>query len=267
MNENDDKTLVSSLPQNYASARRVASVSQLPFTLLTFGEGKGINPLINAAAPLFILLASLRQVQICTDVNKLSDRLLLEVKTFLSRTQLAQLDSQSIQLASYFICAVMDEAALKTLQNRGNLWIKKSLLGTFHKDGGAGENFFFILERLMREPTPHQEVLEFASLCLDLGFQGKYAVMDNGATQLQLFKDKLADLLVKLPGRELTALKTTLEVEKRSRALQLRFKFRDVLLAVVGASLLLYTGFALVLNYQSSHTQELLRTIAQMQSS
>jgi type VI secretion system protein ImpK len=86
------------------------------------------------------------------------------------------------------LCASLDECILKILGQRANLWTQHALLSTFHQDGGAGEKFFAIIEQLLQDPLLNQMVLEIAALCLYFGFEGKYQVMDNGATQRQLFK-------------------------------------------------------------------------------
>jgi type VI secretion system protein ImpK len=264
MNLDDDKTQVFSL-QKDTSVKRVSVLSQLNLTQLSYGEGQGVNPLANAAAPLLILLAELKQAHDCQDIKKLRERLTTEVKRFSEKARAMHIAPVQINLASYLLCASLDEFILKLLGKRANLWTAQALLSTFHKDGGAGEKFFAIIDQLLQDPLPNQTVLEIAALCLYFGFEGKYQVMDNGAIQRQLFKDKVANQLIKLRGAAATGLQTEVHPLIRRRRLLLRFNFIHVISSLIGLMFLVYLVFVISLNQDAKATLSLLKNITEMQ--
>jgi type VI secretion system protein ImpK len=257
----DDKTQIFSL-QKETSVKRVSALSQLDLTLLSYGEGQGINPLVNVAAPLLILLAELKQAHDCGDIKKLRERLTTEVRRFSEKARALQISPIQINLASYLLCASLDEFILRLLGKRANLWTPYALLSTFHKDGGAGEKFFAIIDQLLQDPLNNQMALEVAALCLYFGFEGKYQVMDNGAVQMQLFKDKVANQLIKLYGVQACALKTDVQSIKRRRPLLLRFNFVHLLSAFLGLSFVIYLIFVVFLNQEAKKPLSLLTNIA-----
>jgi type VI secretion system protein ImpK len=265
MDNHDDKTIVGSLPKGLA-VRRVASVTQTPLTLLSLGDGQGINPLVNAAGALLILLAELKQAHDCVDVNKLRERLINEIKTFTAKAQTAKVDATQINLASFLLCAALDEAILNILHKRDVAWSQQALLSVFHKEGGAGEKFFSVLEHLGQDPMKNQSLLELASLCLNMGFEGKYRVMQNGAVQLEQLKENLANQIVKLRGASATQWATEVQPLKRKYQFFLRFPFHNVLAGLVLLSTISYAVFFVMLNHQAGSTVKLLKEIGVMQS-
>src|SRR6185295_7264480 len=48
----------------------------------------------------------------------------------------------------------------------------------------GGEKFFAVLERMLREPAGHLDLIELFFVCLLLGFQGKYRIADRGQAKL-----------------------------------------------------------------------------------
>ena len=70
-------------------------------------------------------------------------------------------------------------------------WSKASLLSRFHNETFGGEKFFQLLERLSRDPIKHVAMLELMYLCLSMGFEGKYRVMERGGVQLETVRDAL----------------------------------------------------------------------------
>ena len=261
----DDKTQVFSL-QKDTSVKRVSALSQLDLTLLTYGEGQGINSLVNTAAPLLILLAELRQAHDCSDIKKLRERLTTEVRRFSEKARALQISPVQINLASYLLCASLDECILKLLGKRANLWTSYALLSTFHKDGGAGEKFFAIIDQLLQDPLQNKMVLELAALCLYFGFEGKYQVMDNGAVQRQLLKDKVANQLIKLHGVAACALQTDIQAIQKRRSLLLRFNFVHLVSAFLGLSCIVYLLFVIFLSQEAKVPLTLLKNITTMQT-
>jgi len=147
-------------------------------------RGYSINPLADAAMPLFGLVMRLRQLQEFNDINALYDTV---------RDQIAAIDEEvrqlgydgAIQLAyRYALCSFIDDAVLATPWGAHSPWTERSLLSTFHNETWGGEKFFTVLSRMQTDPEKYRDVLEFKYLCLCLGFKGKYGKQHDQAEAL-----------------------------------------------------------------------------------
>ncbi len=255
----NDKTLVQSIPGG-TSAHQVTVSQAADLKLLSFGDGKGVNPVISAAAPLLILLAELKQSQDCADILKLRQRLVNDVNAFSSKIKLANISAANIAIGSYLLCAALDEVILIMLQQRNSLWARQSLLSVFHKDGGAGEKFFAILERLNQDPKTNQMLLELIMLCLNLGFEGKYRVMENGSVQLELLKINLSQQLIKLRS-EASTLNIEVKPLKKSSRISLRIPFYKAAISLIVLLAVSFAAFYHFINLKADHSINLLHRI------
>lgn len=140
----------------------------------------GINPLTTAAAPLFSLVSKFITTPNQHDINLLHDHLIHEIKAFTISAQTQGYRSETIQVARFAICALLDEIILQTSWGHETVWSKYKLLSHFQQEGNPDERFFIILKRLLQDPVPYIELIEFMYLCLSLGFSGKFKTMDNG---------------------------------------------------------------------------------------
>jgi type VI secretion system protein ImpK len=96
--------------------------------------------------------------------------------------------------ARYALCTLLDEVAASTPWGSG-LWAKQSLLVLFHNETWGGEKFFVLLSKLAQNPAQNRDLLELLYICLALGFEGRYRVIDNGRQQLDVLRERLAQIL------------------------------------------------------------------------
>jgi type VI secretion system protein ImpK len=76
-------------------------------------------------------------------------------------------------------------------------WNAKSLLVQFHNETWGGEKVFQLLGRLAQDVPTHRPLLELIYCVLALGFEGRYRVIDNGRSQLDTARARLAELIRK----------------------------------------------------------------------
>ena len=148
-------------------------------------ESTAKNPLIRAAATAFALVRRLRNTARHDDVPGLRDSVLATIKEFETKARNLGSGSETTYAARYALCALIDETVLSTPWGSQSTWTTESLLGTLHNETKGGAKFFQILERMSESPAHNIDLLEFLYLCLSLGFQGKFAVMDRGSAQLE----------------------------------------------------------------------------------
>ena len=177
----------------------------------TFIAHSGINPLIAAASALFSLLRKLPQCGQYQDITSLRDNLIHEVKAFECAAHSHGYNSETILVARYALCATLDEIILQTAWGHTASWEEQTLLYFFQGENWGGEAFFFLLERLQKEPEQHVELLELMYLCLSLGFKGKYQQAPELYPALQKVRDDLYQMIRRQRGDSMRMLSSPIK--------------------------------------------------------
>ena len=151
----------------------------------------GLNPLENAATTLLALFVRLQNTPFHGDPEGLRQQVIEAVKAFERRTRESGVRPETIAAARYVLCTALDEAVLNPPWGSTSPWRQQSLLVTFHKEAWGGEKFFLLLDKLVQDPRGNLDLLELMYLCLALGFQGRYRVMDNGRSRLEEVRERL----------------------------------------------------------------------------
>lgn len=164
--------------------------------------------LVAAAAPLFLLVAQLRNIVENADIAALRRRVVEQLRRFEERAVRYQARGGDVSAARYVMCALIDEAVMTTPWGSGSAWSDNSLLNQFHNETWGGEKVFQILERVQSEPAKYLALLKLLDLCLLMGFEGKYRVVDGGRERLEDLRAELGRLLRQYspsPSAELSA--------------------------------------------------------------
>jgi type VI secretion system protein ImpK len=159
----------------------------------------GVNPLVRAANPLLALVVPLRATAQPPDLGQLRERLALAIKTFEDDARAGGVANEAIAAARYALCTLLDETIAGTAWGSGG-WGTRSLLVAFHNEASGGEKIFLILQRLSQDPAANRDMLELLYLCLSLGLQGRYRLIDNGQEQLATLRERLLQLISRQRG-------------------------------------------------------------------
>jgi type VI secretion system protein ImpK len=160
----------------------------------------GANPLALAANPLLNLLPQIRVMVHHPDPAQLRNYLVEQVQLFERRAREAHVAPEIVVGARYALCTALDETAAKTPWGGGGAWSRHSLLVTFHNETWGGEKFFQVLARLVQDPKKHIDLIEMMSVCIALGFEGRFGVIDNGRTQLETLRRRLVEIIAGVRG-------------------------------------------------------------------
>lgn len=153
------------------------------------------NRLIDAATPLLGLVIRVRRLTDFGDVERLYQQVVDEV-TAVDRELIEQgYERPTVVAYRYVLCAFIDEAVLGTDWGAHSVWSQHSLLSRFHNETWGGEKVFAILGRMEREPVRYRDMLAFIHLCLSLGFEGRYKVMENGRDEYEAIVQGLYEQL------------------------------------------------------------------------
>jgi type VI secretion system protein ImpK len=159
------------------------------------GPRDGVNPLESAAGTLLALTSRLRSAPSHPDPDRLRSQLVAEIKAFEERARAAGVPADTVLRARYALCTVLDEAVLNTPWGAASVWRTHSLLTTFHNDTWGGEKFFVLLKEAAQDPATHLHLLELMHVCLSLGFQGRYRVLDRGQQQVEELRERLYQII------------------------------------------------------------------------
>ncbi len=221
-------------------------------TLMSTVLAAGMNPLLSAANPLLDLVPELRTTLHHPDPAGLKEALAHNIRQFEGRAKAAGVAPEKVIAARYVLCTLLDETAASTPWGGSGVWGRHSLLVMFHNEAWGGEKVFQLLAKLAENPAGNRDMLELMYVCLALGFEGRYRVLDNGRQQLEALRERLAQMLRSQRGEY----ERDLSPHWRGAPVKKRALFESLPLWVAGAiaALLLvgaYSYFAVKLNTDS----------------
>ncbi|MGE0801679.1 MAG: type VI secretion system protein TssL, long form [Lautropia sp.] len=150
------------------------------------------NPLVDAAHPLLALITQIRGSARHPDPAALREELARAVARFEQDAAAGGAPRDAIVAARYLLCTFVDETAAGTPWGGQGAWAASSLLVRFHNETWGGEKSFQLLARLSESPQRNRALLELFSLCLALGFEGRFRVLPDGRAQLDRLRERLA---------------------------------------------------------------------------
>lgn len=266
--QDNDKTQVLSLKKHLpANAARGLAKAPVP-KALSVSEHVGLmtaaldlNPIVHAAAPLIAVLAELRLPEVFCDAEKLRRKLVTQIKEFENNAKLKGVPAMNVLVARYALCAALDEAVLRLPSGEDSSWASQSLLNTFHEDAGGGEKFFAILERMNQDPGLNIDMLELLYLCLALGFEGKYRVMEGGEEQLRMIRESLYQRIQQQRRKEPVPLSEHCDKTDRQKRVILGIPFRRVFALTAIILLGMYILFAIIGFFMGNSTSKTLHEL------
>ncbi len=108
-------------------------------------------------------------------------------------------EADSVFLAKFAFCALVDEVILMSDFRIRDEWERRPLQTELFGEQLAGERFFDYLDRLRQGGAARVQVLEVFHMCLLLGFQGRYLL--EGPEKLAYLTARLGEEIAHLRGR------------------------------------------------------------------
>jgi len=159
------------------------------------GAAVGMNPLVANASVLLNTVPTIRRSMHHPDPAGLREYLLRAITEFEQRARAAGASPEHVLISRYALCTMIDEAVANMPWGASPEWVQQSLLVTLHREGFGGEKFFQLLEKAMEDPRRNIDLLELMYVCIALGFQGRYSVIENGRQQLDALRDRLHNVI------------------------------------------------------------------------
>lgn len=167
---------------------------EVPLSLDTMMSGS-LNPLVNAAMPLLAAAPRVRQTARHPNPAALRDALAEGIRKFEAQARSQGLPNEQVVAGRYILCTLLDESAASTPWGGSGVWSGNSLLVQFHNETWGGEKIFQLMSKLAENVDTNRNLLELLYVVLGLGFQGRYRVIENGETQLDSVRQRLAQML------------------------------------------------------------------------
>lgn len=117
-------------------------------------------------------------------------QLLGYLRQFEEKARAAGVPQDEVMLSRYVLCTALDEAVMSTPWGSASEWGKQSLLITLHNEAWGGEKVFQLLDHCLQNPRQRLHILELLYLCISLGFEGRYRVMNDGRSQLDALRER-----------------------------------------------------------------------------
>lgn len=159
------------------------------------GALSGLNPLVALANGLLALVPQIRSSVAHPDPAGFRQTLLEQLAAFEQAAAKRGIKSETVLVARYALCTLIDEAVSSTPWGGTAQWMKQSLLVTFYRETGGGEKFFLLLNKMGEQPGTNIDLLEFFYACLALGFEGRFRVIEGGKAQLEQTRERLFELI------------------------------------------------------------------------
>jgi type VI secretion system protein ImpK len=266
--DDNDKTIIRPSPGGRRRQPAVETTSPVNFSDRSEMEtgadfSAGPNPLVANAFSLLSVVPKLKNLPFHHAADELQEQLIDGVRRFENRSLHQGCPQEQVKIASYFLCALIDETVLNTPWGNQSNWGHNSLLIQFHNEAWGGERFFEILERLKQNPAQSLNLIELAYLCLSLGFKGKYRVTGSGVRDIEELRQELFLVMKRLEGDTEQVLSPHWQGRRDVRSPFVRHVPLWVVAAVAGAiAVLTYLGFAYSINRSSDRVYGQLADLA-----
>lgn len=194
-----DRTVIMPVPGGRVAPTRVIAGDQaetLDATVVT----TGLNVLVAAANPVLNAIPQLRTSVEHPNPGALRDRLAQGIRQFEARARAAGVPTEQVIAARYALCTLIDETAAGTPWGASGAWAQQGLLALFHGEVGGGDKVFQILARLAENPQANLDLIELMYVCMQLGFEGRYRIVEGGQRQLDAIRERLLSIIRKQRG-------------------------------------------------------------------
>jgi len=157
--------------------------------------GAGLNPLVAAANPLLSAVPQFRWTVAHPDPAGLRRTLIERLAGFSAAAGATGAAADVVEVARASLCALIDEAVRSTPWGSASDWTTENLTRLTYGAATDGTDFFDRLEALEADPDSDLDLLELMSICLALGFEGRFRDAPNGRIALSQARDRVAALV------------------------------------------------------------------------
>jgi len=138
----------------------------------------GARDMPGLGTDLFLIVIRMRESEDLGDPASLRKLIMYYLDLFKRNCRTAGIAEDAVNESLYAIVALIDETVLSVGGACRDYWFGRPLQLDFFGDNIAGEEFYNRLQKLQTMAEKKKDVLEVYYLCLSLGFEGKYKILD-----------------------------------------------------------------------------------------
>ena len=224
-----------------------------------FYEGSA-NSFVVLSADIFREINILQNSYDIGSLSEVRSILIEDIEYFTNSALKLGLENSQVMLARYILCTFADEMINTTYWGKENSWANSSLLGHFYNETYGGDQFFQILEQLLRAPAKYLDLLEIIYLSLALGFEGKYKIKNRGKQELDAITDSLYRQMKTMQIRESKKFYTSQKSSAKTNHLMHKTSYQILGLGIVVMLGLIYTILTFSLVNKEDSTLKFLQT-------
>jgi len=186
---------------------------------------------------LFLIVIKMREAEDLGDPASLRKLTLYYLELFEKNCSAIKIQPSDTENARYALVALLDETVLSTAGACRDFWLSRPLQLDLFGDNVAGQIFYEKLESLLQNADQNLQVLNVYYLCLSLGFEGKYKIIDGHLRQELI--EKLGNILRRGLIRSSSGLSPHGIRNEFRRSKKIKIKSRPlwlpILIAVIGS--------------------------------
>jgi type VI secretion system protein ImpK len=211
------------------------------------------NPFINAASPLIKYV-----LEVCENSNDeaqmddIRQNCISKINLYGETALNYGIDNTEVLVTRYILCTFVDELMNMNFSSGNKSWSSNSLLNIFHRETYGGENFFHLLDKFLKTSAKYIHILELMYICMALGFEGKYRVIDRGEVELNNIKDSLFRQIKIVKGRDPYTFYTSQEPSKDKYRLFNKIPYSLLFSGIFLFLAIIYSILTLTLSSQNS---------------
>ncbi|ORE97228.1 type VI secretion system protein TssL, long form [Aurantimonas sp. 22II-16-19i] len=159
------------------------------------------NPLLDAAAPLLILIGRLRLGVVEMEAAPLMNHVIGEIERFAAKALDAGYSNDDARRGQYALCATADDIVQNLPSRERAEWLRYPMLARFFEVRDSGVEFFEVLRDILDNPAAEYDLLELYHACLSLGFVGMYRTAHGGDAGLSNERRRVYEALRRVKAR------------------------------------------------------------------
>ena len=132
------------------------------------------NPLVWLASRILVRLAGMRTGRMPITTPQFHAEMVEQISAFKDGIADIGYDAETIDHATYAICATVDDVMQNIPSAEGFEWARRSMVVQTFNENIGGDRFWTTVDDLLRRPSGKDELLELYHACVAAGFLGKY---------------------------------------------------------------------------------------------
>lgn len=216
------------------------------------------NPFITSASPLIRSIINFQKSSETNEIHDVREDLVSKINLYNENAHKYGIEENEVLVTRYIICTFADELINTTFLGKNNNWSNNSLLSIFHNETYGGENFFHLMDKFLKIPAKYIHILELMYICLSLGFEGKYRVLDRGQIELNNIKDSLFRQIKIVQGRDPMNFYSSQEAAKDKYRLFSKVSYPVLVMSILSLLVIIYLSLTFSLHQQDTKFIELL---------